>query len=1452
MAAIERVVDSFRRVLRKLQAVRKALLRVELRSQELLVTWVAFCLIHKATCHAHPLLRKFSVPLDAESLRHLALSQKTAIDAVMCVASYLRAHKASSPVFSLLSNDATFLLAREFARDASDMSTAWQQEKAQAQERQQQHWDIVVAKQRRLQELDAKLRRLESQKRSVEREFDQTSPPSKYTTHAEDKQRRALQREIDNIEQSIRSTQSEIKNEERPPAPIFQPLPAVESAAMPILFFVMMPLHFQLLSRMSLTAKQLLLPEPDKIKPPDRDEINIAAAIQTSRPATKWRDYYQSGSTGRAKVAVKTKVILGSYSKVPQKWGPENVRQFTSSSDGVWHPDSLEPALFWDGGDFDLDARGVSYFNPFSGSVIAAAVVHEFTEQLPAECGDLQWAMPQHGSSDTVQSRGNKSLASQNIKPKWLSKPEFLAFGALRAFPLQQVSCDSLSPSNSPKMSQTPRNSRQNSLLPCPLLPAPPPAPHARSLPLFPANSFPASRSMLHAPCQMRKICVALHERGMPLEHPAVRLLFQQTMFHIGDITVEASPRPLWRTDLIHSGGWETLRQELAGLADELRFKPRDHGAVLLLGQLSAHASQWDDASRSTARCFAEIARSWADDVATELAKAEADKIPVLRARRCLFYMYSLICHSTGELSEGDAAAVCELVVLANYNRLFEDPTPHDADVRALTEVTHNAIAHRLPELLESYDRAPQMLTNSVKLVIEQTPQNLHWRRVAFNGVRTACFEAVSPCRSLYSINVQTGTVLVDGLPPHRLPLTILRQPLYQRTFADRNFEVTTSQGVLTTTRRVGGCFYSFFVSPSGALIVQEKEVLDNTEYVLELLDGTPIGIPKWGDELPTRLQSMHSHWLCRERNVVVLRPPLFSQREVHFLLLDTCWTPGSLIPELFVKPSLMNRQRAARASGENWICSRVPGHRQREHWWLELADEIGSFDQLVITELSVVHKSLLKFEPDSRLLHIFLTHDDTVVFELPRFDLSFELKGGALHSQNFLGFAMSKQQQMNDALYNFQQYLVLDSAGAECKIVVPTGTVQSGGAGHNAVVVCGDEACEAVRSYHHYNVHSRFGTLEATCIEARLQLAALYSATGSELPEKRSRRTGGEVSMELVRQCWVNRPLKPQEQAQLRSVSSFGQRTPALALLCFETDLSARELHFLSPTVKLCSPLPDDNDACIEYTLRKQASRLNACAQLTADEEERTLGVKNNVRQRGRELAAACPLARPRSSYNPMARASATIKRVDDELQSLLRSSPEEKESKNFPLKCEEDNKLGKLMMQNLRSSWIAHQQMEIVQLAFDLSTTKSQLREMHMTARRARIEIEQYLVTCVNWVPLNAGWHAAGFRMRRAANLAPQVTLRDLARSAVEASTLRSFNPFMSEAAKKSLLSGILDWLQLCVLEDKITRLCSFAEKEVEQELERELREVGRPWSVTSHPEWLVSQIWFRTPGQ
>ena len=67
-------------------------------------------------------------------------------------------------------------------------------------------------------------------------------------------------------------------------------------------------------------------------------------------------------------------------------------------------------------------------------------------------------------------------------------------------------------------------------------------------------------------------------------------------------------------------------------------------------------------------------------------------------------------------------------------------------------------------------------------------------------------------------MNVQSGVLLFNGLPPRRLPASMLALSLYKRSFGDRNFEVVVKMdNVFMTTRAVKNALgqeyiYEFFL----------------------------------------------------------------------------------------------------------------------------------------------------------------------------------------------------------------------------------------------------------------------------------------------------------------------------------------------------------------------------------------------------------------------------------------------------------------------------------------------------------------------------------------------------------------------------------------------------------------------------------------------------------------
>jgi hypothetical protein len=100
-----------------------------------------------------------------------------------------------------------------------------------------------------------------------------------------------------------------------------------------------------------------------------------------------------------------------------------------------------------------------------------------------------------------------------------------------------------------------------------------------------------------------------------------------------------------------------------------------------------------------------------------------------------------------------------------------------------------------------------------------------------------------------------------------------------------------------------------------------------------------------------------------------------------------------------------------------------------------------------------------------------------------------------------------------------------------------------------------------------------------------------------------------------------------------------------------------------------------------------------------------------------------------------------------------------------------------------------------------------------LQVEVSQQRQAAELYLLHHTASVPADNGPAALAFRLLRLAACVPTAGLLDLLRCAWQPQLLRSFNPLLSDAACSRLQAGVLTWLQLCVLEDRLGRLVRLA---------------------------------------
>ncbi len=99
-------------------------------------------------------------------------------------------------------------------------------------------------------------------------------------------------------------------------------------------------------------------------------------------------------------------------------------------------------------------------------------------------------------------------------------------------------------------------------------------------------------------------------------------------------------------------------------------------------------------------------------------------------------------------------------------------------------------------------------------------------------------------------------------------------------------------------------------------------------------------------------------------------------------------------------------------------LCYRVQENDAKCHW-MDLCkwDKLKSLDRLVIEKKSnscQVVAILSKFEVNRGLIHVYCAGDNTLIFELPRFDLGFSLrlnekKNYVITSNNYRDFHLNR-----------------------------------------------------------------------------------------------------------------------------------------------------------------------------------------------------------------------------------------------------------------------------------------------------------------------------------------------------------------------------------------------------------------------------------------------------------
>ncbi|GFH47532.1 hypothetical protein CTEN210_04007 [Chaetoceros tenuissimus] len=724
-------------------------------------------------------------------------------------------------------------------------------------------------------------------------------------------------------------------------------------------------------------------------------------------------------------------------------------------------------------------------------------------------------------------------------------------------------------------------------------------------------------------------------------------------------------------------------------------------------------------------------------------------------------------------------------------------------------------------------------MTLVLRHVIHSAPTTLKW---IVDKKSKYVFRATGCDGHSYSMNICTGTVLVDGLPPSTLPLQITSDERYQRVFGKTIFEIIKKGEWMETVQPVEGRLYRFRIASDDILFIEESPDINNLAQEsipwtdsLELLHVHEANM--WGKELPKKLKVSYSHWLSREQNLIFFRCMDFRKRFVHFTHnLEDCYKgkypPGD----------------ADTSKGSTSI-DRIMIHR---------ASHMNDQKPSILDILERVESRAF--------IHIFyrensFTNIKSIHFDLYRLGLTFSINEGddVIKCLEIVGYKLAPNQHLDGVFPGFSKYLVLEqiSDSSIKKIVIPFGKIYRSQDEKMLVGidVLSHDLCpvsDHVEKEIHvfqYNIHPRWKNFLSTSIAGRLFLACLFAATTCAIPDTMLGMTGEEQAMILLRECHLNRPLNPLEALALSNFMDLCRGvSAALLLLSHDLELSTQDFNFLHPSFynsrsSLHLEIDTLNDAKSAY--KSNLDTVSSRLLLTPAESMRLLGGLSSL-----SLKKKSHLISPKYDLVEMAFIESTVRQHYDDIENLGTKQMSQAEAEDFPIHSEAKTQIENEVYQDLHQSFELYNE-RVERNPIDVKTTIPKLE----TITKGIDDLIKKLETYFKRALLGIDYPTSGVCnmslsncYRRLCNNLPSVTKRELLKIAYNIDFANTFNPLLSQNAKGLLHKYILLWLELCVLQDKCTLLLLCASDEQRHnEFTKELYS-NRSWSVRDHPYWLV----------
>ncbi|KAG3026700.1 hypothetical protein PC121_g3879 [Phytophthora cactorum] len=1334
-----------------------SVLNVEQRSREMLVMWIAFCLVHQKCVDEVPLCAEYNIALDWNGLNVAVLRDRAAISALQRVATYIRGWNETirgTPLFHLTNQKPTFDFGRRFGLSSTSMIDVYNREVEIWNSYVRGQWGVVENKKREAaqlradinfqnQKLSTKRQQLANEEERLRQEYARNN--YHYLYYPQSAVKTQLKNDIGRINSVIRKKEAALSRALAVPRYLVRPLPPATNDAIQVIFMLTMPRNIEILGSLCLTAQRALAPA---------DATSEMARLPALSPTT-WQAFYSHCAPSQAFHTI-SKVFTPNLApfSYPHSLGPKSVDDLCNlqqySSECVWNPTLYGTALTW------TDSFGHK-IDPFAAT--ESSVINSFTETMPEGFRQFQWMNKWPGEGDT---RGNIVYASLHKRPDNFEKVAFIALGSLRAFPNQQY----------------------------------------------------------------RKLQWALLEDILPWSNPCVETVVRQSLYQVGALTDEVSPQLLWKMDMLNGGeGLDTFCATLENISGKLEQTPRNFENVPLFSELAGFALQYSNDARRFVKTFAGMTRRWAEDARSEYKEESSPRrIAEIRRKECVLYGFALLAYSLGPWDDEAAQEVCELIVLFRTSFLCASINVSSTDQMLRTESKiAEVMSRRITELINyvKNNDIDTVLTALVRLVSATSPERLEWkqfRELSTDGEQFgSCFEAVDTRMDVhYSINLFTGIVLTDGYAPGGLPIDIRTHERFQSLFGPSNFEVFSTNGLLRTERKYCGRLYDFALEEDDELFVQELVVTSSGEITSTLQRCTVDWVKNLRSLFPAQLRKLYSHWYWVEQNCVLFRPQEANCREVFFI--------------------------ATFEEGGSFQCYKVP-FSDTKRPYEELLIHLDEYDQFVRKEESLLglFKILTKFE-EAKFLHPLRSPEGVLKIELPRLKLTLSLNSNLeFESVEHKGYILATNQQFDDFLPRFSRYLLLelqdksDSVRPELRMLLPVGSVEESSDEMVDIIIPGK--ADSMVEVHCYDVHRRLKTFETETIGARLQLAAVCTRAGTNVPSRRLQMTGAEAAMQMLRACRSSRPFSSFERDTLLTIYKLSYREPAVKILAVALLREANRLGFLFGQTQVINTAMACIDERTEYDAMcmQRVQRNPLRSQFRSNEEKFVLGhvQYSSVPVSANEIV----------SCEPSPVADDYVKSIEMKLKLFLQiEAGTTKDIPQLPLDTDTVNAMSKGMLDELQVSWKTYHSQAEPKLKAEPSVILGSFTALLSEVSSRRGEMETYLEDS-----FSKATSSTRDQLLALANYLPLLTVTDIVRCAFDEETLRTLAPKLSEESREQFKKAVLQYMELCVLEDKMERLIWKAKRSddlSDAQLIDELMNV-RQWQSTEFPYWLAFEV-------